>query len=331
MEALLNVKDLKVQFHTLEGIVQAVNGVSFVVEKGKTLGIVGESGCGKSVTVLSVMRLIPEPPGKISSGEVLFEENDLLKMDKQAIQDIRGQKIAMIFQDPMTSLNPVLTIGKQISEAIIVHQNVDKDEAFKQTVNLLELVGIPQAEARYNDYPHQFSGGMRQRVMIAMGLSCNPKLLIADEPTTALDVTIQAQIVELTKNLQSKFEMSVIWITHDLGVVAEIADRVIVMYAGYIVEEADVYKIFEHPVHPYTLSLLKSLPRVDSRRYERLAIIPGSPPDCINMPTGCPFMPRCGYAIERCGVENPQLLNVEEDHKAACWVKVKNGRADYDR
>ena len=331
MEALLNVKDLKVQFHTLEGIVQAVNGVSFVVEKGKTLGIVGESGCGKSVTVLSVMRLIPEPPGKISSGEVLFEENDLLKMDKQAIQDIRGQKIAMIFQDPMTSLNPVLTIGKQISEAIIVHQNVDKDEAFKQTVNLLELVGIPQAEARYNDYPHQFSGGMRQRVMIAMGLSCNPKLLIADEPTTALDVTIQAQIVELTKNLQSKFEMSVIWITHDLGVVAEIADRVIVMYAGYIVEEADVYKIFEHPVHPYTLSLLKSLPLVDSRRYERLAIIPGSPPDCINMPTGCPFMPRCGYAIERCGVENPQLLNVEEDHKAACWVKVKNGRADYDR
>ena len=331
MEALLNVKDLKVQFHTLEGIVQAVNGVSFVVEKGKTLGIVGESGCGKSVTVLSVMRLIPEPPGKISSGEVLFEENDLLKMDKQAIQDIRGQKIAMIFQDPMTSLNPVLTIGKQISEAIIVHQNVDKDEAFKQTVNLLELVGIPQAEARYNDYPHQFSGGMRQRVMIAMGLSCNPKLLIADEPTTALDVTIQAQIVELTKNLQSKFEMSVIWITHDLGVVAEIADRVIVMYAGYIVEEADVYKIFEHPVHPYTLSLLKSLPRVDSRRYERLAIIPGSPPDCINKPTGCPFMPRCGYAIERCGVENPQLLNVEEDHKAACWVKVKNGRADYDR
>ena len=331
MEALLNVKDLKVQFHTLEGIVQAVNGVSFVVEKGKTLGIVGESGCGKSVTVLSVMRLIPEPPGKISSGEVLFEENDLLKMDKQAIQDIRGQKIAMIFQDPMTSLNPVLTIGKQISEAIIVHQNVDKDEAFKQTVNLLELVGIPQAEARYNDYPHQFSGGMRQRVMIAMGLSCNPKLLIADEPTTALDVTIQAQIVELTKNLQSKFEMSVIWITHDLGVVAEIADRVIVMYAGYIVEEADVYKIFEHPVHPYTLSLLKSLPRVDSRRYERLAIIPGSPPDCINMSIGCPFMPRCGYAIERCGVENPQLLNVEDDHKAACWVKVKNGRADYDR
>jgi oligopeptide transport system ATP-binding protein len=328
VEALLEVKNLKVQFHTLEGVVQAVNGVSFVVEKGKTLGIVGESGCGKSVTVLSVMRLIPEPPGKISSGEVLFEGIDLLKLDKVAIQDIRGQKIAMIFQDPMTSLNPVLTIGKQISEAIIVHKNVGKEEAFKQTINLLELVGIPQPEARYNDYPHQFSGGMRQRVMIAMGLSCNPDLLIADEPTTALDATIQAQIIELTQKMQEKFGMSVIWITHDLGVVAEIADRVIVMYAGYIVEEADVFNIFENPVHPYTLSLLKSLPRIDSRRYERLAIIPGSPPDCIQMPTGCPFMPRCVYAIDRCGVENPQLTNVEDDHKAACWVEIKNGRAE---
>lgn len=328
MEPLLDVKNLRVQFHTLEGIVQAVNGISFVVEKGKTLGIVGESGCGKSVTVLSVMRLIPEPPGKIYSGEVLFEGKDLLKLDMAAIQDIRGQKIAMIFQDPMTSLNPVLTIGKQISEAIIVHQKVGKEEAFKQTVNLLDLVGIPQPEARYNDYPHQFSGGMRQRVMIAMSLSCNPDLLIADEPTTALDVTIQAQIVELTKKLQEKFDMSVIWITHDLGVVAEIADRVIVMYAGYIVEEADVFNIFENPVHPYTLSLLKSLPRVDSRRYERLAIIPGSPPDCIHIPTGCPFMPRCGYAIEKCGLENPQLAYVEEDHRAACWVEVKNGRVE---
>jgi len=326
--ALLEVKNLKVQFNTLEGVVQAVNGVSFIVEKGKTLGIVGESGCGKSVTVLSVMRLIAEPPGKISSGEVLFEGKDLLKIDKIHMQNIRGQEIAMVFQDPMTSLNPVLTIGKQISEAIIVHQHVSNEEAFKQTVNLLELVGIPQAEARYNDFPHQFSGGMRQRVMIAMGLSCNPSLLIADEPTTSLDVTIQAQIVELTKSLQSKFGMSVIWITHDLGVIAEIADRVIVMYAGYIVEEADVFSIFENPVHPYTLSLLKSLPRVDSRRYERLAIIPGSPPDCIHMPAGCPFMVRCGFAIERCGVENPLLEIVEDDHKAACWVDVKNGRAE---
>ena len=328
MDALLEVNNLKVQFNTLEGVVKAVNGVSFIVEKGKTLGIVGESGCGKSVTVLSVMRLIAEPPGKISSGEIFFEGKDLLKLDKGRIQNIRGQKIAMVFQDPMTSLNPVLTIGKQISEAIILHQNATKEEAYKKTVNLLELVGIPQPEARYNDYPHQFSGGMRQRVMIAMALSCNPDLLIADEPTTALDVTIQAQIVELTKNLQEKFDMSVIWITHDLGVVAEIADKVIVMYAGYIVEEADVFTVFENPVHPYTLSLLKSLPRVDSRRYDRLAIIPGSPPDCIHMPEGCPFMPRCGYAIERCGLENPQLVMVEDGHKAACWVKVENGRAE---
>jgi oligopeptide transport system ATP-binding protein len=325
--ALLEVRDLKVQFNTLGGLVHAVNGVSFVVEKGKTLGIVGESGCGKSVTVLSVMRLIAEPPGKITSGEILLEGNDLLKLDKNSMQELRGQKIAMVFQDPMTSLNPVLTIGKQISEAIIVHQKVNQGNAFKQTVNLLELVGIPQAAAHYKDYPHQFSGGMRQRVMIAMGLSCNPSLLIADEPTTALDVTIQAQIVELTKSLQNKFGMSVIWITHDLGVVAEIADRVIVMYAGYIVEEADVFKIFEDPVHPYTLSLLKSLPRVDSRRYERLAIIPGSPPDCIHMPDGCPFVPRCGFSIDRCSVENPLLTGVENDHKAACWVDVKTGRA----
>ena len=328
MDALLEVKDLKVQFNTLEGVVHAVNGVSFVVEEGKTLGIVGESGCGKSVTVLSVMRLIAEPPGKITSGEILFEGNDLLKLDKTSMQDLRGQKIAMVFQDPMTSLNPVLTIGKQISEALIVHKHMNNKEAFNRTIELLDLVGIPQSKERFNDFPHQFSGGMRQRVMIAMALSCNPSILIADEPTTALDVTIQAQIVELTKNLQTKVGMSVIWITHDLGVVAEIADRVIVMYAGYIVEEADVFNIFENPVHPYTLSLLKSLPRVDSRRYERLEIIPGSPPDCIHMPAGCPFMPRCGYAIERCKVENPRLVNVGEAHMAACWVDVKTGRLD---
>jgi oligopeptide transport system ATP-binding protein len=326
LDVLLEVKNLKVQFNTLEGVVHAVNNVSFVVEEGKTLGIVGESGCGKSVTVLSIMRLIAEPPGKIANGEILFEGKDLLKLDKSSMQDLRGQKIAMVFQDPMTSLNPVLTIGNQISEALIVHKNMNNKEAFIRTVELLELVGIPQANARYNDFPHQFSGGMRQRVMIAIALSCNPSVLIADEPTTALDVTIQAQIVELTKDLQKKVGMSVIWITHDLGVVAEIADRVIVMYAGYIVEEADVFDIFENPVHPYTLSLLKSLPRVDSRRYERLAIIPGSPPDCIHMPEGCPFMPRCGYAIAKCKVENPTLDTVRDGHKAACWVTVTNGR-----
>jgi oligopeptide transport system ATP-binding protein len=328
VEALLEVKNLKVQFNTLEGVVHAVNDVSFAVESGKTLGIVGESGCGKSVTVLSIMRLIPEPPGKIAGGEILFEGKNLLKLDKPTMQAIRGQQIAMVFQDPMTSLNPVLTIGKQISEALIVHKNMDNKDAYSRTIELLDLVGIPQAKARYNDFPHQFSGGMRQRVMIAMALSCNPGVLIADEPTTALDVTIQAQIVELTKNLQQKFGMSVIWITHDLGVVAEIADRVIVMYAGYIVEEADVFTIFEKPVHPYTLSLLKSLPRVDSRRYERLAIIPGSPPDCIHMPEGCPFVPRCGYAIPRCRIENPKLESVGDDHKAACWVTVKDGRQE---
>ena len=327
MDALLEVKNLKVQFNTLEGVVHAVNNVSFVVEEGKTLGIVGESGCGKSVTVLSIMRLIAEPPGKIANGEIIFEGKDLLKLDKSSMQELRGQKIAMVFQDPMTSLNPVLTIGKQISEALIVHKDMNNKQAFIRTIELLDLVGIPQAKARYNDFPHQFSGGMRQRVMIAMALSCNPSVLIADEPTTALDVTIQAQIVELTKNLQKKVGMSVIWITHDLGVVAEIADRVIVMYAGYIVEEADVFNIFENPVHPYTLSLLKSLPRVDSRRYERLEIIPGAPPDCIHMPAGCPFMPRCGFTIERCRVENPQLEIVGIDHKAACWVETKTWRS----
>lgn len=326
MDAILEVKNLKVQFNTLEGIVHAVNNVSFAVEAGKTLGIVGESGCGKSVTVLSIMRLIAEPPGKIAEGEIMFEGRDLLTLDKPAMQDIRGQKIAMVFQDPMTSLNPVLTIGKQISEALIIHKDMDNKQAFDRTIELLDMVGIPQSKDRFNDFPHQFSGGMRQRVMIAMALSCNPSVLIADEPTTALDVTIQAQIVDLTKNLQQKVGMSVIWITHDLGVVAEIADQVIVMYAGHIVEEADVFNIFENPVHPYTLSLLKSLPRVDSRRYERLAIIPGSPPDCIHMPEGCPFLPRCGYAIERCKLENPDLASVGENHKAACWVDVKSVR-----
>lgn len=326
MEKLLEVKDLKVEFNTLEGVVHAVNGINFYVEKGKTLGIVGESGCGKSVTVLSVMRLIAEPPGKISAGEVLFNGVNLLTLPLYEIQKIRGDKISMVFQDPMTSLNPVLTIGKQISEAILVHRDVNKEEAFDQTIKLLDLVGIPQAKERFNDFPHQFSGGMRQRVMIAMALSCNPNLLIADEPTTALDVTIQAQIVELTKSLQNKFDMSVIWITHDLGVVAEIADKVLVMYAGYIVEEADVFNIFEKPVHPYTLNLLKSLPRVDSSPNERLAIIPGTPPDCIHLSCGCPFLPRCSYAIEHCRSENPTLIEIDQGHKAACWVDVDTGR-----
>jgi len=309
----------------LEGTVSAVNGVSFDVEKGKTLGIVGESGCGKSVTVLSVMRLIAEPPGKILQGGVNYKGNDLLKLNDADIQKIRGAEIAMVFQDPMTSLNPVLTIGRQISESQILHQEYDKKEAVEGTLELLALVGIPNAADRYNDYPHQFSGGMRQRVMIAMALSCSPEILIADEPTTALDVTIQAQIVELTKSLQDQLGMSVIWITHDLGVVAEIADKVIVMYAGYIVEEADVYKIFEEPEHPYTISLLKSLPRVDATSHERLTTIPGSPPDCVRMPPGCPFRPRCPQAFEQCELENPQLKIVSPDHMVACWLLENSG------
>ena len=324
-DLILDVQELETVFKTPAGIVHAVNGVSFGLEEGETLGIVGESGCGKSVTMMSLLKLIPSPPGEIKDGKAVFFGQDLLKMTNEEIRHIRGSQISMIFQDPMTSLNPVLTIGKQISEAIILHKKVSKEEAIDQTVKLLEMVGIPLAKERYNDYPHQFSGGMRQRVMIAMGLSCNPSLLIADEPTTALDVTIQAQIVELTKSLQSQFDMSVIWITHDLGVVAEIADNIIVMYAGYIVEEANIYTIFENPVHPYTKALLKSLPRVDSHRYDRLEIIPGSPPDCIDLTVGCTFVPRCPYAIDRCADEHPPLELIEDEHKVACWVMGASG------
>jgi oligopeptide/dipeptide ABC transporter ATP-binding protein len=250
-----------------------------------------------------------------------------LKLDKSDLNGIRGARIAMVFQDPMTSLNPVLTIGHQISEALVEHRNMNKDEAHGKTLELLEVVGIPQAAERYKDYPHQFSGGMRQRVMIAMSLSCNPDLLIADEPTTALDVTIQAQIVELVQKLQKQFNMAVIWITHDLGVVADIADRVIIMYAGYVVEEADVFQIFEKPRHPYTLALIKSLPRVDRKSHDRLENIQGSPPDCIQMPPGCPFRPRCEFVIDRCMSENPTLVNVGKGHGVACWVDVATGRA----
>jgi len=325
VEPLLDVQNLEVRFSTLEGTVYAVNGVSFQVNEGETLGIVGESGCGKSVTVLAVLRLIPEPPGKISNGIVNYGGVNLLEVDKIRMQKIRGGEIAIVFQDPMTSLNPVLTIGRQVSETLMLHLGVGKVEANARTVELLTMVGIPEAGDRLKDYPHQFSGGMRQRVMTAMALSCGPKILIADEPTTALDVTIQAQIVELTLNLQDELGMAVIWITHDLGVIAEIADRIIVMYAGYIVESSDVYQIFEDPQHPYTLSLLKSLPRVDRSSHERLAVIPGSPPDCVHMPPGCPFRPRCSFSIERCSEENPTLVSIGVDHKAACWIDVSTG------
>lgn len=323
MGRLLEVKGLTTRFYTQDGVVHAVNGVSFRVDEGETLGIVGESGCGKSVTVLSCMRLIPQPPGKIVTGEVLFDGRDLLKVSEDEIRQVRGNKIAMIFQDPMTSLNPVLTIGRQISEALELHLGMTKEQARRRSIELLEMVGIPEAEKRIDDYPHQFSGGMRQRAMIAMALSCNPQLLIADEPTTFLDVTIQAQIIDIVKRLRDELGMTVIWITHDLGIIAGIADRVIVMYAGYLVEEASVKELYSDPRHPYTLGLLGSVPRLDEARKERLTSIDGLPPDQIDMPPGCPFAPRCVYAIDRCLEENPSLMAVAPYHKTACWVDVR--------
>ncbi|MFN2133387.1 MAG: ABC transporter ATP-binding protein [Anaerolineae bacterium] len=319
MSTLLEVKDLETRFFTQEGIVKAVNGISYGLDEGETLGIVGESGCGKSVSVLSMMRLIPSPPGKITGGEVLFEERDLLKMDLEQMRHVRGNRIAMVFQDPMTSLNPVLTIGRQVSEALELHMGMDKSQALRRSIELLEMVGIPRSEDRVRDYPHQFSGGMRQRVMIAMALSCNPQILIADEPTTALDVTIQAQIVELVKRLRDEIGMAVIWITHDLGVVAGLVDKVNVMYAGYIVEMGPVKEIYHRPRHPYTIGLLGSLPRLDETQREKLTSIEGLPPDLVAPPPGCPFAPRCDYVSDRCLTENPQLEMVGLDHRAACW------------
>jgi oligopeptide transport system ATP-binding protein len=326
MAPLLEVNGLKTQFNTRDGIVHAVNGISYSLEKGETLAIVGESGCGKSVGVLSIMRLIPDPPGKIIEGEILFKGQDLLKLSEEDVRRIRGNKIAMIFQDPMTSLNPVLTIGDQISEALMLHLGLGKAQARKRTIELLAMVGIPRAEDRFDDYPYQFSGGMRQRVMIAMGISCNPQLLIADEATTALDVTIQAQIVELVKRLRDEFGMAVIWITHDLGVVAGLAEKVIVMYAGYIVESAPVDDLYDTPRHPYTQGLLGSLPRLDLQTHKQLKSIEGLPPDLVKMPKGCPFSPRCEYVMEKC-VENPPLFPVGPEHYSACWLCEHPGEA----
>ena len=319
---LLEVRDLKTQFFTQDGVVHAVNGITYHLNEGETLGIVGESGCGKSVGVLSLMRLIPMPPGKIVNGQVLFQGRDLMRISDEEMRSVRGNRMAMIFQDPMTSLNPVLTIGRQVSEALELHLGMNKGESRRRTVELLELVGIPTAVERIDDYPHQFSGGMRQRVMIAMGLSCSPQLLIADEPTTALDVTIQAQIVDLVKKLRDEIGMAIIWITHDLGVVAGLADRVAVMYAGYIVEEADVKSLYGDPRHPYTLGLLGSLPRLDEQRGRRLTSIEGLPPDLIGLPQGCPFHERCNYRVDLCPVENPALNVVAPNHTVACWVDV---------
>jgi oligopeptide transport system ATP-binding protein len=319
MATLLEVKGLETQFFTQDGVVHAVNGISYTLDEGETLAIVGESGCGKSVSVMSLIRLIPIPPGKVVAGEVWFDGKDLTKLSNDEIRQVRGNRIAMIFQDPMTSLNPVLTIGKQLTEAMQLHLGMDKAQSRKRAVELLELVGIPGADKRLDEYPHQFSGGMRQRVMIAMGLSCNPQLLIADEPTTALDVTIQAQIVDLVKELKEKIGMAIIWITHDLGVVAGIAERVIVMYAGLIVEEAEVHDLYGKPLHPYTLGLLKSMPRLDLGKDEKLIPINGLPPDLVDFPEGCPFAARCVYRVDRCLTENPPIEYVTPTHRVACW------------
>jgi oligopeptide transport system ATP-binding protein len=322
-QPLLVVKNLETQFKTQDGIVKAVNNVSFHVDRGETLGIVGESGSGKSVTSLSIMRLIPNPPGRIVGGQIIFDGDNLLDYTEEEMRHIRGNRIAMIFQDPMTSLNPVLTIGRQITESLELHMKLTPKEARNRAVELLQMVGIPGAARRLDDYPHQFSGGMRQRVMIAMALSCNPELLIADEPTTALDVTIQAQILELIQRLQHELGTAVIIITHDLGVVAGMADRVIVMYAGRVVEEGPTDEIFARPRMPYTIGLLRSIPRLDEAEGRTLTPIRGLPPDLINLPQICPFSPRCDYFIPgKCDQQVPPLREVVPGHRAACLFDI---------
>jgi oligopeptide/dipeptide ABC transporter ATP-binding protein len=328
---LLEVNDLQTHFFTRDGVVRAVDGVSFSLEPGRTLGIVGESGCGKSVTALSIMGLIPKPPAKIVNGEVLFEGRDLTTLREKQLEDVRGREIAMIFQDPMTSLNPTLTIGTQITETIRRHFDVTKAQARKRAVELLEEVQIPKAATRLDDYPHRYSGGMRQRVMIAIALSCDPKLLIADEPTTALDVTVQAQVLDLLEDLRDQHEMAMIIITHDMGVVAEAADEIVVMYAGQIVEQASVQALFDRPEHPYTEALLGALPQLegDGVRQGRLTAIPGRPPDLIDPPPACRFAPRCPYANDRdgCATHMPELRQLRPDH----WVRSAHPASERTR
>ncbi len=322
-EYLLEVQDLKTYFKVKAGMVQAVNGVSFGIKPGEKLGVVGESGCGKSVTALSIMRLIPQPPGVYAGGSVLLEDQDLLDLPESEMRKVRGSRIGMIFQDPMTCLNPTMTVGNQIAEGLRIHLKISKDEALKRARALLEQVGIPAAAERINSYPHQFSGGMRQRVMIAMALACNPRLLIADEPTTALDVTVQAQILELINGVCSDFGTAVILITHDLGVVAGMTDRVVVMYAGKVVEEALTDELFANPRHPYTLGLLFSVPRLDESRHATLRTIEGAPPDLLKPPPGCPFMPRCAFARNICRTMPPlDPVAGNSAHRKACWVDV---------
>jgi oligopeptide transport system ATP-binding protein len=322
---ILEIQDLHVRFHTPEGTVYAVNGVSYEIHEGEVVAIVGESGSGKSVSMMSILGLIPIPPGEVVRGSAIFDGNDLLAMQEKELENVRGKEIAMIFQDPMTALNPVLSLELQLTEALKKHMDMADEEAKARVLEMMELVGIPDPKRRLNNYPHQFSGGMRQRVMIAMMLACNPTLLIADEPTTALDVTIQAQIVELAIRMRDAVKMSMFWITHDLGVVAGMADRVIVMYAGTVVEEAGVDDLYEDPRHPYTHALLGALPRVDQRRDSRLKSIPGAPPNMLMEIVGCPFAPRCEFVMDRCWTETPQLKTIDVRHKAACWYDIKTG------
>jgi oligopeptide/dipeptide ABC transporter ATP-binding protein len=325
MSIVLSVTDLVTKFRTDVDTIHAVNGVSFYVNEGETLAMVGESGCGKSVSMHSILRLLPMPPARIEKGQALFMGKDLLKMNAEEIRHVRGCQIGMIFQDPMTSLNPVLTIETQVAEPLLVHEKITRAQARERVIELLNLVGISNPQDCMKDYPHQFSGGMRQRVMIAMALACHPALLIADEPTTALDVTIQAQIIDLVKQLREKLGMAIIWITHDLGIVAGIAHRVVVMYAGFIVEHALVKDLYATPLHPYTRGLIGSLPRLDEQRADRLTNIKGAPPDMCVAPVGCPFVPRCPYAFARCRLENPTLMTVDGSHTVACWWDIDRG------
>ena len=334
MPSLLQVKDLKTRFSTLEGLVHAVNGVSFELAEGETLAIVGESGSGKSVTMMSLLGLIPMPPGRIDSGEAILQDNqreiDLLKLSQSELRQVRGSKVGFIFQDPLTSLNPVLTIGQQVTETLVEHLGMNNNQARERAIQLLTSVGIPAARERFKAYPHQFSGGMRQRVMIAMAIACTPKILIADEPTTALDVTVQAQIVDLVKQLRSELDVAVIWITHDLAVVAGLANRVLVMYGGMVMETASVDDLYEHPQHPYTLGLLGALPRMREKTTRRLVSIQGSPPDLYVTPAHCQFAWRCPFVFDLCWQEVPPLIQVGEHHWSACFYDLAKGRARDD-
>jgi peptide/nickel transport system ATP-binding protein/oligopeptide transport system ATP-binding protein len=328
---LIEIKGLKVFFHTDDGVMPAVNGVDFVIEREKTLGLVGESGCGKSVTAMSIMGLVQSPPGKVEAGEILYHRNseivDLTKLDPTSaeMRSIRGNEIAFIFQEPMTSLNPVLTIGNQIVETIRLHQKLNKKEARRKTIQVLKAVGIPSPETRIDEYPHQLSGGMRQRAMIAMALSCNPSLLIADEPTTALDVTIQAQVLKLMNRLRKEFKTSILFITHDLGVIAQMADDVAVMYLGKVVEYGQVRDIFHDPRHPYTKGLMRSIPSLEANKEVRLETIEGVVPDLYDLPKGCGFEPRCGMSLDICKEKAPDLEEASPGHKAACWRRMEEG------